>query len=149
MGTYEGAEHMKAQTAKTNTGSGSSVARRRRAGRDHVATFRNSRGEKLEPSSVTASEAKSEFGRVLEMAVQGGAVVITKHDAPKAVLISVEDFNALSRATETRLDTLSHEFDALLARMQTPRARLGMKSAFSASAKQLGKAAVAAARRRG
>jgi len=85
----------------------------------------------------------------LEMAVQGGAVVITKHDAPKAVLISVEDFNALSRATETRLDTLSHEFDALLARMQTPRARLGMKSAFSASAKQLGKAAVAAARRRG
>ena len=75
--------------------------------------------------------------------------MITKHDAPKAVLISLESFNALSRATETRLDTLSREFDALLAKMQTPKVRLGMKTAFAASGKQLGKAAVAAARARG
>ncbi|MGH7485659.1 MAG: type II toxin-antitoxin system Phd/YefM family antitoxin [bacterium] len=114
-----------------------------------VASFRNSRGEQLEPASVTASEAKSEFGRVLEMAMQGGAVVITRHDAPKAVLISVDSFNALSRASETRLDTLSDEFDALLATMQTPRARSGMKRAFAASGKQLGKAAVSASRTRG
>jgi prevent-host-death family protein len=98
---------------------------------------------------VTASEAKSAFGRVLEIAIQGGAVVITKHDAPKAVLISVENFNALSGATETRLDTLNREFDALLARMQTPQARRGMKTAFAAPGKQLGQAAVAATRRRG
>jgi len=114
-----------------------------------LATFRNSRGQRLEPSSVTASEAKSEFGRVLEMAIQGAAVVITKHDAPKAVLMSVENFNALSRASETRLETLSGEFDALLAKMQTPKAQSGMKRAFAASATQLGKAAVAASRRRG
>ena len=141
--------HMKAQTTNTERGSGSSAVRRRRAGRDHVATFRNSRGETLEPSSVTASEAKNEFGRVLDMVIQGGAVVITKHDAPKAVLISVENFNALSGAAETKLDALTHEFDALLAQMQTVKARLGMKTAFAASAKQLGKAAVAAARSRG
>jgi antitoxin Phd len=114
-----------------------------------VATFRNRRGEVLKPATVTASEAKSEFGRVLEMAIQGEAVVITKHDAPKAVLISVENFNALSRAAETKLDTLSDEFDALLARMQTAEARRGMKTAFAASGKRLGKAAVAAARSRG
>jgi hypothetical protein len=41
------------------------------------------------------------------------------------------------------------QFDALLARMQTPGARAGMKMAFDASPKQLGKAAVAAARKRG
>ena len=98
---------------------------------------------------MSASEAKSEFGRVLEMAIQGGAVVITKHDAPKAVLISVENFNALSGAAQTKLDTLSREFDALLARMQTSKARRGMKAAFVASGKRLGKAAVAAARSRG
>ena len=137
---------MKAPTAKTDAGSGTSVDRRRRAGRDRVATFRNSRGETLEPSSVTASEAKSGFGRVLDMAIQGGAVVITRHDAPKAVLISVENFNTLSGAAETKLDALNREFDALLARMQTPKARRGMKTAFAASARQLGKAAVAAAR---
>jgi PHD/YefM family antitoxin component YafN of YafNO toxin-antitoxin module len=83
------------------------------------------------------------------MAVQGGAVVITKHDVPRAVIVSVETFNALSRASETRLDTLSREFDALLARLQTPKARRGMKAAFAASGKRLGKAAVASARTRG
>lgn len=139
---------MKAQRGKADSESGSSaVEPRRRPG--HVAAFRNSRGEALQPASVTASEAKSEFGRVLEMAIQGGAVVITKHDAPKAVLISVEHFNALSGAAQTQLDTLSHEFDALLARMQTSEARRGMKAAFAASGKRLGKAAVAAARSRG
>jgi len=122
---------------------------RRRSRPVRLATFRNSRGETLAPASVTASEAKSEFGRVLEMAMQGGAVVITKHDAPKAVLISVENFNALSGATDTTLDTLNREFDALLAGMQTSKARRGMKTAFAASGRKLGQAAVAAARRRG
>ena len=48
-----------------------------------------------------------------------------------------------------RSSTLSGEFDALLARMQTPAALAGMKAAFDASPKQLGKAAVAVARKRG
>ena len=139
---------MKAQSAKADQESASSAVRpRRRPG--HVATFRNSRGEALEPASVSASQAKNEFGRVLEMAIQGGAVVITKHDAPRAVLISVENFNALSGAAQTKLDTLSRDFDALLARMQASKARRGMKEAFAASGKRLGKAAVAAARLRG
>ena len=139
---------MKPRIAKADLESGSSASRpRRRPAR--VASFRNSRGETHEPSSVSASEAKSEFGRVLDMAIQRGAVVITKHNAPKAVLMSVENFNALSDATETRLDTLSQEFDALLARMQTSRARRGMRAAFAASGTRLGKAAVAATRSRG
>ena len=136
------------QLAKAQPNSSSSAVRPRRSSRQ-VATFRNSRGLTLEPSSVSASEAKSEFGRVLDMAIQGRAVVITKHDAPKAVLISVENFNALSGAAETKLDTLSRDFDVLLARMQTSKSRRGMKAAFAASGKRLGKAAVAAARSRG
>ena len=105
--------------------------------------------ERIETFSVTATEAKNEFGRLLDAAIQGGAVIITKHDAPKAVLISMDEFEALSRAGETKLDTLRGEFDELLARMQTPKARAGMKAAFNASPKELGKAAVAAARPRG
>ena len=139
---------MKTQLAKVQPSSGSSAVRLRRSS-GRVATFRNSRGVTLEPSSVSASEAKSEFGRVLDMAIQGGAVVITKHDAPRAVLISVENFNALTGAAEAKLDTLSRDFDVLLARMQTSKSRRGMKAAFAASGKRLGKAAVAAARSRG
>lgn len=117
--------------------------------REPVPAFRNRRGEPVEASSVTATDAKKQFGRVLEMVLRGGAVVITKHDAPKAILLSVDEFNALIRTTETKLDSLSADFDAMLARMQTPRARSGMQAAFGASPKALGRAAVTAARKRG
>lgn len=118
-------------------------------GRVRLAAFRNRRGERVEAASVTATNAKKEFGRVLETVIQGGMVVITRHDAPKAVLISVDEFDALSQASQARLDTLSEQFDALLARMQMPKARAAMKAAFDASPKQLGRAALAVARRRG
>ena len=101
------------------------------------------------PSRVTATEAKNGFGRVLETAMQGGVVLITKHDAPKAVLMSMAEFEALTHAADARLDTLTGEFDALLARQQAPKARAAMRVAFGASPKQLGKSAVAAARSRG
>jgi len=113
-----------------------------------LAIFYNRRGEHVEPASFSASDAKSEFGRVLELVLQGGVVVITKHDAPKAVLVSLDEFNALAGGQERKLDTLSAEFDALLARMQTPKARAGMKAAFEASPRQLGRAAVEAVRKR-
>lgn len=116
---------------------------------DRLGTVRNHRGEVLTPARVTASEAKSGFGQVLDIAMHGGAVVITKHDRAKAVLISIETFNALSDAGETRIDALTGDFDALLTRMQTPAARRGLKTAFAASGTQLGKAAAAAARKRG
>jgi hypothetical protein len=54
-----------------------------------------------------------------------------------------------SRTEIRKVGPLSNEFDALLVRMQTTAARVGMKSTFNASPKQLGKAAVAAARKRG
>jgi prevent-host-death family protein len=105
--------------------------------------------EYREPASFTATEVKNEFGRILEKAIQGETVVITKHDSPKAVLISVDQFNALKHAPEFKLDALSGEFYALLARMQSSNARTAMKAAFSSSPQQLGKAAVLAARKHG
>jgi antitoxin Phd len=107
------------------------------------------RSERPEALSVSATDAKNEFGRILEKAIQGRTVLITKHDAPKAVLISVDEFNALTRAGRVDLDALSGEFDQLLAGMQTPASRAGMKAAFDASPRRLGQAAVRAARKRG
>jgi prevent-host-death family protein len=117
--------------------------------REPIPAFRNRRGEAVEASSVTATDAKKQFGRVLEMVLRGGAVVITKHDAPKAILLSVDEFNALTRTAENKLDSLTADFDAMLVRMQTPRARSGMQAAFGASPRALGRAAVTAARKRG
>jgi antitoxin Phd len=111
--------------------------------------IRTPRSDRGAPSQFTATKAKNEFGLILEKVLQGDRVVITKHDMPKAILISMDEFNMLSRSAERKLDSLSEEFDALLARMQTTKSRSGMKAAFSASPKELGKAAVAAARKRG
>ena len=109
-----------------------------------------SRQENREATKVsyTATEAKNEFGRLLEQAIQGTTVLITKHDSPRAVLISIDHFQALQEAPQAKLNTLTEQFDTLLERMQSPKARRGMAAAFRANTKQMGQAAVAAARKR-
>ena len=56
---------------------------------------------------------------------------------------------SVASSTDRALDSLTAEFDALLARMQTPTARERMRAAFDSSPKQLGKAAVRAALKSG
>ena len=111
-------------------------------------TFRNRLGELVDLPSVAASRFKNEFGAVFEKAALGGAVAITKHDTPKAVLISYDEFQALMRARAVSLDELTAQFDRLLEGMQTAKARRGMASAFDAPPVRLGRAAVRAARKR-
>jgi prevent-host-death family protein len=111
-------------------------------------TFKNSRGELVDIPSVAATRVKNEFGQILEQATHNGAVAITRHDTTKAVLMSVAEFESLVSARSRTLDALSNEFDELLANMQTPKSRKGMKAAFNASANELGRAAVKGARRK-
>jgi len=99
--------------------------------------------------TVTATEAKTRFGPLLETAIRGGSVVITKHDAPKAVLLSIAEFEALGGSRQPDLNALSAEFDSLAARLQTPGRRKALKSAFEATPRELGRLAVANYRRRG
>jgi len=112
-------------------------------------TFRNRLGELVDVPSVAATRLKNEFGAVLEQAARG-AVAITRHDAPKAVLVSYEEFQALVNARAQSLGELDAEFDALLERMQTPKAKRGVEAAFRASGEELGSraAAVRPARKR-
>ncbi len=117
--------------------------------RSATSALRPLRDRQAESARFTATQAKNEFGRALEMALHGETVVITKHDAPKAILISMDEFAKLTHAAESTLHTLSEEFDELLARMQSPKARAGMKAAFGAAPEELGRAAVIAARKRG
>lgn len=96
---------------------------------------------------VSASEAKNRFATVLENVSKGQKVFITKHNSPKAVVISVEKFKSLSAAATSVLDALAAEFDTRLARMQAPKAQIAMEKAFNASTNDLGKASIRAARR--
>lgn len=96
---------------------------------------------------MTSTEAQNGFGRVLDTVARDGTVLITKHNTTQAVVISPDRYEALTRSQAPTLDDLAAEFDALLARMQTDSARVGMAEAFAASPKELGLAALDAARR--
>src|SRR6476620_2781454 len=109
-------------------------------------SFRNSDGDLVDVPSVPATRFKNEFGAIFEQAALGGAVAITKHNTPKAVLLSYAEFEALTKASTPALDDLSDQFDQLLERMQTPQAKDAMASSFDATPEQLGRAAVKAAR---
>jgi antitoxin Phd len=116
-------------------------------GRPHMTalTLRNHRGEEVPVAEFSATEAKNSFGRVLDTAFSQGMVAITKRDRPTAVVLSLDAYQALLDAQAQPLDNLSHEFDALLQRMQAPAARDAMLDAFDASPDELGLAAVGAA----
>ncbi|HZT62940.1 MAG TPA: type II toxin-antitoxin system Phd/YefM family antitoxin [Burkholderiales bacterium] len=105
-------------------------------------TFRNRLGELVDVPSVAATRLKNEFGAVLEEAARG-AVAITRHDSPKAVLVSYDEFRALVNGRSQSLSELDGEFDALLERMQAPKAKKGVEAAFRASPAELGRAAAA------
>ncbi len=111
-------------------------------------TFRNRKGELVSMPEVPASKAKSAFGEVLERVAATGGVAITRHNVPKAVIISWEEFESMSRARGESLDSLADQFEGLLASMQTPRAKAAWGKLFDASPEELGRAAVEAARRR-
>lgn len=111
-------------------------------------TFRNSKGTLVDIPTVPATRVKNEFGKILDKATRGGAIAITRHDTPRAVLLDYDEFESLVRARTTTLDDLTAEFDSLLDRMQTNKSRRAMNSAFHAAPPELGRAAIKASRKR-
>ena len=100
-------------------------------------------------SSVSATEAKNNFGAVLDRVLTQGRVSITKHDQVRAVILSVPEYEALIGRRQDSLSSLSHEFDTLVEGMQSPRARAAGRALFAATPARLGRAAVTNQRRRG
>jgi prevent-host-death family protein len=106
---------------------------------------RNARGELIVPTEVSASDAKNGFGRILERVATDGAVTITRRHKPFAVVIPIETYTRLVGAEAAALDTLSVEFDELLARMQVPGMAEAMQRAFDMAPADLGRAAASEA----
>ncbi len=112
-----------------------------------ILTYRNNHGELVDVPAVPSTQLKNGLATVLDQVMHGGAVVITRHETPKAVLIAYEEFVALARDRAPVLNDLAAEYDVLLARMQTPQARKAMAAAFNAAPAEMGRAAVKAARK--
>jgi antitoxin Phd len=106
-------------------------------------TMRDERGRAVE--TITATQAKNAFGKVLDTALTRGVVAITKREKVHAVVLSMEAYGALVHRSSTILAGLESEFDTLVATMQTPAARAAGDALFAAKPAALGRTATKAA----
>lgn len=95
-------------------------------------------------SDISATDFKKHFGKTLDEVLRGRAVRITRHGraADRLVLLREEDLDRLRSSVKSPLDDLRDQFDALVARMQTPEARKAAMGVGTASMEELGEAAV-------
>lgn len=99
--------------------------------------------------TMTATEAKNEFGRAFDTALRTGAVVLTRHESPRAVLLSMDEYERLTGDEQQALEVLSGQFEAMFERMQGPKARAASVALFQATPEELGESAVSSVKRRG
>jgi antitoxin Phd len=98
--------------------------------------------------TVTATELKNATADVFEQVAAKQAVAITRHEKPRAVLLSVEQYEALTGQRPDWLEQLHEEYRGMLDRMQGPEQRAASERAFNANPQELGEAAVRAARQK-
>lgn len=95
--------------------------------------------------SVSTTELAGAMQKVTGAVVSAGAVLVTKHDQPAMVLVSIDRYLQLTRAAEPDLSALTRRFDDMIARMQGPEAEQRMAEAFAMPPAELGAAAQRAA----
>jgi len=102
-----------------------------------------------EMPTITATELKNATADVFEQVAARRAVAITRHDKPRAVLLSVEQYEALTgQQNPDWLEKLHEEYRGMLDRMQGPEQRAAAERAFNATPEELGEAAVWAAQQK-
>ena len=100
--------------------------------------------------TMASSDAKNGFAALLERVLRKPEpVVITRNARPTAVMLSIEAYERLVEAVPDPLARLTAEFDALLARMQTPAAKAAVDALFAGTPAELGAVAVRGAGRPG
>ncbi len=102
-----------------------------------------------EMPSITATELKNSTADVFEQVAARRAVAITRHNKPRAVLLSIEQYEALTgEKNPDWLEKLHEEYRGLLDRMQGPEQRAAAEKLFKATPEELGEAALWAAQQK-
>ena len=102
-----------------------------------------------EMPTISATELKNATAAVFEQVAARRAVAITRHDKPRAVLLSVEQYEALTgEKNPDWLEKLHEEYRGLLDRMQGPEQRAAAEKLFKATPEELGEAALWAAQQK-
>jgi len=95
--------------------------------------------------AVNSSRLKNYFGETL-LKVGRNGVAITRHNRREYVLLPAATYLELQQAQQGALDTLGRKFDDMVAAMNTPQAKDGVRKFFKATPTELGRAALKEAR---
>jgi antitoxin Phd len=95
--------------------------------------------------TITATELKNATADVFDQVAAKQAIAITRHEKPRAILLSIEQYEALTGQRPDWLEALHEECRGMLERMQGPEQRAAAERAFNATPEELGEAAVWAA----
>lgn len=71
-------------------------------------------------SRFTSTNLVMDIGAVTREVMKRGAAIITRHDAPVMVVMSMDRYAEMEKASSPDLDALTSRFDAAYARMQAP-----------------------------
>ena len=97
---------------------------------------------------MTATELKNSIGDVFDRLAREGAVAVCRHDKPRAVLLSLEEYTSLAGEGDPLwLEELKGDYMGMLDRMQDPEQKAAAERAFNATPEELGEAAVRGAQR--
>ena len=96
-------------------------------------------------SEVTASILKNKFGEVARLAA-AAPLAVSRHNRREFVILTAAHYEELQQSRRAPLESLAAEFDRMVERMHTPKAKRATASLFAASGKALGQAAVSARR---
>lgn len=85
---------------------------------------------------MSSTDVKNRFGEAVAEAERRGVVVVTRHDRPQVVLLSVGVFEALAGTPLVDLGALESAFAARVGQMQTLAQAKAIDSLFGVGARQ-------------
>lgn len=92
-----------------------------------------------------ASTVKNKFRDVAEQAAKG-AVAISRYSRPELVIMAADEYVRLEKLRRAPFESLTGQFDDLVARMQTAKSQKAVRALFGSTPADLGKAAVKSAK---
>ena len=100
-------------------------------------------------SRVFATDLKNSVAKVFDAVAAKGAIAITRHDKPRAILLSLEEFEALAPPEpEVDLTALRQKYQDMVKEMQSPEQKAAAEAAFNAADEELGAVAFEAMKKR-
>jgi antitoxin Phd len=82
-------------------------------------------------AEVTASVLKNKFSEVARSAARG-PLAVSRHHRREFVILTVEQYEELQQSHRAPLESLTAEFDDMVARMNTPEGKRATAALFSA-----------------